>query len=131
MSCRTRKGFTLLEALIALVIVGTAAIAVLSAFGTELRAAGRARDALEATALGEQHLALIVLLPPADIAPLPDSMARGRFAAPFEAYSWTASAQESRDERDLFEVSVNVEWDNGLHSRRTRLYRPPVLLAAP
>jgi prepilin-type N-terminal cleavage/methylation domain-containing protein len=126
MSRRTdRAGFTLLEAAIALVIVGMAAVAVLSSFGTTLRTAARARHALEAEALAGQRLAYASLLSNAELAHLPDSVAHGRFPAPFDAYAWETTAKELYGDDAMFEVSVAVTWENGRYALPTRLYRPP------
>ncbi len=124
-SRRTRAGFTLLEAAIALVIVGMAAVAVLSSFGTTLRTSARARRALEAEALAGQRLAFASLLSNAELSHLPDSVARGRFAAPFEGYGWLTTAKELRGDDALFDVSVEVTWEDGRFALPTRLYRPP------
>lgn len=124
---RVRRGFTLLEAAIALVIVGMAAVAVLSSFGTTLRTSARARTALEAEALGGQRLAYASLLSNGELARLPDSVAHGRFAAPFDGYRWETTAKEVHGDDGLFDVSVEVFWETGRYTLPTRLYRPPPL----
>ena len=48
---RARSGFSLLEAVVALAIVGVTAVGALAAVGAELRAADDARTTLEADAL--------------------------------------------------------------------------------
>jgi prepilin-type N-terminal cleavage/methylation domain-containing protein len=121
---RRRSGFTLLEATIAVMIVGMAAAAVLSSFGTTLRTAARARQGLEAEALAGQRLARAALLDRDDLVHLPDSIARGRFAPPYGAYEWRATSGEVRGEPDLFDVGVEVSWPEGRYSLPTRLYRP-------
>ena len=123
-----RAGFTLLEAAIALVIVGMAAVAVLNAFGTSLRTSARARHALEAEALAGQRLAFASLLSNAELAHLPDSVAHGRFAPPFEEYAWETTAKELHGDDALFDVSVAVTWENGRYALPTRLYRPPPVI---
>src|SRR5215217_6870753 len=82
-----RAGFTLLEAVVALAIVGTIAIAVLGSFGAELRTASRVRDALPAVTLAEEQLARLSSADAATLAMLPDSLARGEFIAPFADYA--------------------------------------------
>ena len=126
----SRPGFTLLEAMIALVILGLAAVAALSAFGTELRAADRARHALEAEALAAERLATVRLLGARELAPLPDSIARGRFAAPFESYHWTTTLRPVLGEPALYSVVTTIAWERGTFAVQTRLYRPPPVLPA-
>ena len=121
---RRRSGFTLLEATIAVMIVGMAAAAVLSSLGTTLRTATRARQGLEAEALASQRLARATLLDRDDLAHLPDSIARGHFAPPYAAYEWRTTSAEVRGEPDLFDVAVDVSWPDGRYSLPTRLYRP-------
>jgi prepilin-type N-terminal cleavage/methylation domain-containing protein len=129
-SARPRRGFTLIEAAIAVVIVGLASVAVLGAFGTELRTADRARRALESRALAEQRLTALQLAPVVLLDRLPDSLARGRFDRPFDAYSWKAAAVLSRDVEFLYDLSVQVAWDGGDFELVSRAYRPPPPLVA-
>jgi prepilin-type N-terminal cleavage/methylation domain-containing protein len=124
-SRRPRDGFTLVESLIALAIVGRAAVSTVAAFGTELRTAERARRGLEAAALAEERLAMLELLQRQELAALPDSLSRGRLAPPFDAYDVSASVRPSSNARDLYDVVVNVAWEGGGYEVRARLYRPP------
>lgn len=118
------RGFTILEALVALAIVGLAGVAALEALGGELRTAGRSRHAYAVAALAEERLAAVRLLPATELDPIPDSLARGRFTAPFAEYSWTASVRGVSDERDLYDVVVRVEGREAGLDLRTRIYRP-------
>lgn len=124
MSRSDRAGFTVLEAAIAVMIVGLAAVAVLSSFGTTLRTATRARQALEAEALATDRLSRATLLERDELQHLPDSVASGRFAAPFETYAWHTTARELRDEPGLFDIGVEISWAEGRYALPTRLYRP-------
>ncbi|HEU6453726.1 MAG TPA: type II secretion system protein [Gemmatimonadaceae bacterium] len=128
MRMSSRRGFTLLEAAVAAVIVGLTAVGVLSAFGTELRASARARRALDADALAVDRLARVRLLARADINPLPDSLRQGQFLPPFQEYRWQLSSEAVRGERDgengLFDVAVVIQWDEGSYGLSTQIYRP-------
>lgn len=119
-----RRGFTILEAVVALAIVGLAGVSALEAVGGELRAADRAAEAYVTSALAQDRLAAVGLLAPRDFARLPDSLARGTFAPPFAAYRWTATAQPVLGERELYEVTVSVAGDRGDYVITTRFYRP-------
>ena len=124
-----RRGFTLLEAMIAVVIVGLAGVAALETVGAELRTASRTRHALHATALAEHRMETLRVLPPSGLRTLPDSLERGTFAPPLERYGWTATVREVPGEAGLYDAQVVVRWDGGSFPLRTRLYRPdPVLL---
>jgi prepilin-type N-terminal cleavage/methylation domain-containing protein len=118
------KGFSLLEAVVALAIVGLAVVAALGAFGVELRTAAQASRALEAEALAQSRLAVVRLLPPKELDPLTDSLRRGRFPSPFDGYQWETSSRSMVGQEHLFQVAVAVRWDQGAYSLATRLYRP-------
>jgi prepilin-type N-terminal cleavage/methylation domain-containing protein len=118
------KGFSLLEAVVALAIVGLAAVAALGAFAMELRTAGQAARALEGQALAESRLAAVRLLQRSELEPLADSLRNGRFPAPLQEYQWQASSERVPDREDLFQVVVAVHWTEGAYSLGTRLYRP-------
>ncbi len=123
-----RRGFTLLEALIAVVIVGLAGVAALETVGAELRTAARARHAHHAAALAEYRLETLRVLSPAELRSIPDSLAGGAFAPPLERYRWTASAREVPGEAGLYDARVVVRWSGGAFPLETRLYRPEPLV---
>jgi prepilin-type N-terminal cleavage/methylation domain-containing protein len=125
-----RPGFTLIEAAIAVAIVGITTIGALEAFGAELRTADRVRRSLEADALAQERLAALELTEPALFRTLPDSLTRGAFAAPFADYSWSATVKSDRNDTGLFDVVVHVVWPSGGITLQRTLYRPlPQLLA--
>jgi len=123
-SSRASRGFTILEAVVALAIVGLAGVSALEAVGGELRAADRAAEAYVASALAQDRLAAVGLLASRDFARLPDSLRRGTFAPPFAAYRWTATAQPVSGERELYEVTVSIAGDRTAYVLTTSMYRP-------
>jgi prepilin-type N-terminal cleavage/methylation domain-containing protein len=125
-----RRGFSLLEAVVALAVVGVAAVAMLASLGAELRADGRVRHALESHALAEARLASLRLLTRSELQPLADSLRRGRFPPPFSSYGWEGSSREVAGRPDVFEVTVAVRWDDGEYDLATRLFRPKPLGSA-
>lgn len=118
------RGFTVLEALVAVTIVGMTAVASLAAFGSQLQAGARAETALEAEALAEELLARLRLLPVASLRVLPDSLRSGTFPPPFEGYRWTSTVGARLHEVDLHEATVIVRWEGGEFAVSTRLFRP-------
>lgn len=120
-----RAGFTLLEAAVAVAMVGMISVGALAAFGADLRGAQKAQEILPASALAEERMAELELVDPARLRFLPDSLRRGSFTAAFERYDWTASATPVRDERWLFELTVRVQWENGEYVLSRRRFRPP------
>jgi type II secretory pathway pseudopilin PulG len=119
-----RPGFVLLEAVVALMIIALVGAAAVSVAGVELRTTDRASRLLEASALAEDRLAAMRFLDHDGLSRLPDSLEAGKFPSPFDAYRWTAHANEVRDENALFDVSVQVEWPGGAYRLDTRMYRP-------
>ena len=117
------RGFTLLEAVAALAILGIAGVAALEAVGGELRAAERARSVVVASALAQDRLAAITLLLRGDLQSLPDSLVHGAFPSPFEDYEWAASVRPRFGERDLYDVTVEVFSRTTRYALTTRLYR--------
>ena|SRR5687768_5806637 len=125
---RARSGFSLLEAVVALAIVGVTAVGALGAVAAESRAATDARTVLEAEALAVQQLALIETLTGEELQRLPDSLARGTFDEPFDRYRFTATTTPILGEEGLTRVTVEVEWDEGAFPIQTMLYRRPTTL---
>jgi len=118
------RGFTVLEALVAVTIVGMTAVASLATFGRQLQAGARAEAALEAEALADEQLARLRLLPVVALQALPDSLRSGTFPPPFERYRWTSTIRARLHEADLHEATATVRWDGGEFAVSTRLYRP-------
>jgi prepilin-type N-terminal cleavage/methylation domain-containing protein len=127
MSTRARPGFSLLEVIVALAIVGVTAVGALASVGAELRAAEDARTTLEAEALAVYRMATLEMLTAEQLQRIPDSLARGRFDPPFERYRWTATSDAVLGEEGLTEVELEVEWEGGSFPLRTLLFRQSVL----
>ncbi|MGQ0640477.1 MAG: type IV pilus modification PilV family protein [Gemmatimonadaceae bacterium] len=124
MSRSVRRGFSLLEALVALTIVGLAAVGTLRAYGGEIRSAERARWTLTAAALAEEQLSRLRLTPRSTLDFSPDSLRKGAFARPFDRFTWTASVTRVQSQRDLFDINVQVSEGDVILRRMARVYRP-------
>ena len=105
-------GFTLVEVLVALTIIGLSVVGWMAAYGSELRAMGRAAEVTVATALAEERLETIQLLADDRLPNLPDSLARGTFPEALDGYRWEADAR-TRSGRRLAELTVTVTWVGG------------------
>ena len=119
-------GFTLIEVLVALAIVGLALGAVAAVFGNSLTAHATASDAETALALAEEHLALAGALPrpgrsSGDFA--------GRFAwqttvAPFDDGVKDTGVKDTdmaKSRPRLYRIAVSVAWRDGHRSREVAL----------
>jgi hypothetical protein len=122
---RARPGVTLLEATIAMTIVGLIAVATLGEFATELRVGGRAVDARVLDALARDRLSRLLVTPGATLTRLPDSLSKGTFAAPFSDHHWVATVKADRSIEGLLELQVLVRSPDAEFAVTTKLFRPP------
>jgi len=130
MPIRSRRGIVLLEAIAALLVIGLTSAAALELFGAHLRAARRASALVTAVALAQDRLTAIRLSDAERAFHLPDSLARGQFAPPLDAYRWHASADHARNEA-LLQLAVTVTWDGGSYALATYESVPPTPERAP
>ena len=128
-TAESRYGFTLLEAAVAMMIIGVVSAAALSAFAADLRAADQAQRMLPAAALAQDRLTVLETAP-SELEMLADSLVHGRFEAPFNDYTWTAAARRLRALPGLVELRVDVSWPAGSFSLTERLYSPLPTVAA-
>lgn len=124
---RARRGFSLLEAVAAVAVVGMTAVGALSAAGGELRTAERARRALEVEALATARMDFMNLLYDSDLQALPDSVSKGTFDKPLDEYSWTATSAAYSDQAGVYDVRVTIKWADGQYTERTYMYRRPAV----
>jgi hypothetical protein len=61
---------------------------------------------------------------------LPDSVARGRFAPPFDEYRWTTKVAVREKEQGVYNVDVRMTWPGGGYSVASAVYRTPPLVTA-
>ncbi len=126
----SRNGFVLLEAVVALAILGVASIVLLQVRSQQIRVATQARELLTAQALAEDRISALRLLDYELLSRPPDSLMEGRFPPPFRAFRWTASVELMEEEYDLFGVEVIVEGPGERFPLRTLMHRPRPSLVA-
>lgn len=127
MQIRARKGFTLLEAVLAIAIVAMTAVAALSASATEMRTAEHARRLHEAEALATEEAAYTWLLTSNELQNLPDSVGKGVFPYPLNEYSWTMTSTANSTLPGLFNIEIVVYWPTGIYTETTAQYRRPIV----
>src|SRR5262249_7311285 len=98
---RARRGITLLEAVAARAVGGMPSVAAREAAGGEMRPAERARRAIEVEELATSRLEFMDLLTDTELQALPDSVAKGKFPAPFDEYAWTTTSAPISDPNGL------------------------------
>ncbi|HLA90893.1 MAG TPA: type II secretion system protein [Gemmatimonadaceae bacterium] len=124
---RGRRGISLFEAVVAVTIVSLTAVSALAAVGAEMKTAERARRALEVEALATHRLDFLALLNDRELQSLPDSVAKGKFDAPLDTYTWETTSRPVSTQAGVYEVRVTVSWNGGSYTLRSALYRRPPL----
>ena len=119
-----RRGFVLLEAVVALAIIGLFAVALLAATGAQVRTSSKGAVLLNARALAQDRLMTLRMLDYEALSDVPDSLQAGTFPAPFEGYTWTASVTPVKDEYDLYDIQVLVSFGTEGYPLRSLLHEP-------
>lgn len=119
---RARRGFTLLEAVVALAIIGLVCVGVLDAYGASLRADVVSAERLPLAALAEERMAAVDL-EPGSLERLPDSLARGTFGAPYQSATWDTEVRRVRQRETLYDVAIHVRDGDDVFTLRTRRHR--------
>jgi type II secretory pathway pseudopilin PulG len=121
-------GFLLLEALIALAIIGVVAIALLAATSSQIQASGKGNALLVASALAQDRLAAIQMLDGDELRDPPDSLATGTFPPPFDEFSWATTVESADNEYELFAVRIVVDGRGESFGMETLLHRSSSVL---
>jgi len=125
--CHSR-GITLLEAVVAIAIVGITSVAALEASAGEMRTAERSRRALEVEALATSRLDFMELLNDRELEALPDSVENGKFVPPLNEYTWKTTSTPVSQQAGLYDVRITIHWPAGSYTLKTYLYRTPRLV---
>ena len=129
MMSANRRGFVLLEAVVALAILGVASIVLLQVRAQQIRVAAQAHELLTAQALAEDRISAIRMLDYLLLSDPPDSLMEGVFPPPFQDFSWKAEVALMEDEYDLFGVEVEVLGPAQRFPLRTLMHRARPVLA--
>src|SRR5689334_3360128 len=129
---RARPGVTLFEAVAAMAIVGMVSLGALEAAGSQMRAAERARRAVEAASLAQQRLDWLDFLNETQLRALPDTVKEGKFEAPLDEYSWETDAKPYSTQPGVYEIAVRVYWEKreSQFELKSYVYRRPILTTA-
>ena len=109
-----RRGFTLVEILVALVITVLGLMAIAAMFVSNAQGTGYARRATEASVLGEDQLERLLTTPSADLTSGLDQVDEHGVAVASGGFTrvWTVSW-----EGDLARIAVSVTWPEGGSTR--------------
>ncbi len=124
---RRRNGVSLLEAVVAIAIVGVTSVSALEAVGGDMRTTERARRAMEAEALAGSRLDFMDLLTDQELQSLPDSVTKGKFDLPLDEYTWTTTSNPVGEQAGVYDVRVKIDWSAGSYTVRSYQYRTPPL----
>src|ERR1700754_778686 len=113
---RTRRGVSLLEAVVAIAVVGMTAVSALESVGAGMRAAEKSRRAIEAEALATSRLEFMDFMSDKQLQSLPDSVQSGKWVAPLDEYSWKTTAAPLNDQAGVFDVRITVAWEGGSYT---------------
>lgn len=123
-----RRGFTLFEVMVALVIVGMVTASAMQVIASGMAAAEQSQRVMESEALMSSRLEAIGLMTDDDFQSVPDSMAAGVFDYPMEDYSWTMQVYPDDRYEGLYQVQVTVSGRDYVYKTSTYAYRrPPVV----
>ena len=114
-----RSGISLLEAVVAIAIVGMTSVAALEAVGSDMR------RAVEVEQLATSELEFMNLLTDQELQALPDSVSSGTFAKPLNEYSWKTTSAPVSDQAGVYDIRLTVAWPAGSYTVRTYAYRTP------
>jgi len=97
-------GFTLVEALVALIVMSVGIVAVAASFSMAARAEGRARQIAVAGLLADQELAELKIEAAQRI-----GASEGDFGPDFPGFRWRARVEPAGG-RDLYRADLSVGW---------------------
>ena len=120
----TRRGATLLEAVVSITILSLAMISLMGIIAQYVDGEARARARLRAVHLAAERLEVVRALGPEELRPRVDETATGGFPPPFDSYVWRVWIGRVEEVPALLAVDVLVEWDGGRMPLSTVLYRP-------
>lgn len=109
---RSRAGFTLIEMIVASILLFVGAVAALVSISSATRAAGVANEMTVATLLAQKHFAELEV----DTSQLSGGANSGDFTDEYSAYHWDQNV-ETTDFSSLVKVTVTVSWSSGATPR--------------
>jgi type II secretory pathway pseudopilin PulG len=119
----------LLEAVVAIAVVGMTAVSALESVGAGMRSAEKSRRAIEAAALAESRLEFLDLMSDRELQTLPDSVESGTFPRPLDEYSWKTTSAAYSDQAGVYDVGITITWPTGSYTVKTYVYRQPPIVA--
>jgi len=126
MSRHGERGFTLIEALVAMVVMSLAIVTMAAATSQAMRVEAASLDHLRATSLADARMSEIASLPLAGLRQFADPRS-GSFGDGNERFTWTVSVARTPDSTHLLRALVRVTWPEGSVEVASVLHREPRL----
>ncbi len=123
------RGFTLIEALVSLLLVSLAVVVMVRASARTLWTQNSAERHVEAVALADSKLNEIVLFP-ADSLAWYAQVRSGQFSLGRRRYAWRAIVRRE-DNKPLWQAAVSIEWGGGAFDVETVFYRRRIARMTP
>jgi prepilin-type N-terminal cleavage/methylation domain-containing protein len=124
------RGFTLLEAVVALALAGMVLSAALAVAGADQRASRRAVQVETAASLADDVLSRAELATPDELEAWTRGV-EGRFAPPLDRFAWRMRSAPVPGVDGLAAVTVEVAWPEGSFTATTRVAALRPLPGAP
>ena len=122
MSRSGERGFTLVEVMVALTILGIAVVSLMTAASGALSTEQASTRLLEAVTLADSKLSEITALPLTELGPYLE-VRSGRFPDELREYEWEATVSRSPESDRLWSAVVTVTWPKGRYGIETVFYR--------
>jgi general secretion pathway protein I len=120
-SPKTRPaGFTLIEMMVALVILAVGITGTMRAVNASTQASAQSKDTMVAASLAQQVLNEKTHTDPTTN-PLQEGSDSGDFGQDYPGYTWESSVAADANVTGLLQVNVAVLWQNGFTQRRSEL----------
>jgi type II secretion system protein I len=114
----------LLEALVALLILGIAIVGIVASASGALRGQASAREHRDAMAIADAQLSLLATASAEALESYGEETS-GETTIGGQSYSWLSRVRSENDSAGMWSLRVTVRWDAGTVSLGTALWRPP------
>lgn len=121
---RARDGFSLLEAVFALALLGAVAVSALVTTAAQTDTGVRSLHLIEAGALAELEIARLAALDPLQLRAAVGERDGLAYDPPFEIYHGRTRLTRLAGDTTVFEAHVVIDWGAGEYELATLMHRP-------
>jgi general secretion pathway protein I len=117
-----KRGFTLIEMIVASILLFLAVTAAVAGISAATKSAGEANEVTVATLLAQKHMAEIEV----DTSQLSGGANSGDFSDEYAGYHWDQNV-EATDFSNLVKVTLTIYWNSGARQRNAQFVTYEVL----